>query len=160
MSILSLPKLPSISKFVGSSWEFDTSTGGDISAAIVAASQGSLFIHDNNDPDGIVHEVMYVGVGLAMGSPLPSASYATPDMFSTGVGPVVMPPTKAALYVNDFAGTGFIINFSGGAFAGRAYTIVFFGFPFVRAALRIKSKSYTTPAVGMSGMPVWFVLDP
>jgi hypothetical protein len=47
-----------------SSWDFTTSESAEFDALIFAAGKGSFYVIDDNDADGIVHEILYVGAGV------------------------------------------------------------------------------------------------
>ncbi|MFD2934200.1 hypothetical protein [Spirosoma flavum] len=157
-----------------SSWIFDTSEGIEFDALVFAAGKGSFYIKDKNDPDGIVHEMFYVGGGLTTSKgPLPviGGAFSTPDMYSAGVGPIATKPFKI-LTLDDFssARTGLIISGAYGGIDfkdntgkpnGRSAAIVLFGVPpFTVAAGRIIGDTYIAPGIGFTIMPVCFVLDP
>ena len=156
--------LPNVSRMNASSWEFVTSEGGEFNALIVTTGKGSLYLRDKNDPDQIVHEMMYVGIGgsISVGSPV-GGSFSTPDMYSEGAGPVLMASNKKALVTNDFSGHGLIVagQIAGAIVAGVSWSMVFFGIPpFTRAAVKVKSAAWMAPQAGFSATPVWFTLDP
>jgi len=152
-------------KWSPSSWVFDTSEGIEFDALVFAAGKGSFYIKDRNDPDGIVHEMLYVGGGLTKSKgPLPviGGSFSTPDMYSEGVGPIMTKPFKI-LTIDDFASarTGLILSGAYGIVGGVSASIVLFGMPpFTVAAGRITGDTYIAPGFGFTIMPVCFAIDP
>jgi hypothetical protein len=55
-----------------STWSFDTSESVEFDALFVAFGKGSFYIKDSRDPDGIVHEILYVAPGVSKGKgPIP-----------------------------------------------------------------------------------------
>lgn len=148
-----------------STWHFDTSEAAEFDALVYSASKGSLYVKDSNDEDGIIHELLYVGAGVTQSKgPLPfgiGGTFSTPDMYSEGVGPIMIAPGRKTLGVKDFAGLGMIVSgsFSGGK--GMGWSLVFFGFPpLTRAAGRIKGELYGVPGAGFTALAVYFVTDP
>ena len=148
-----------------SSWNFTTSEGAEFDALFFAAGKGSFYVKDDNDPDSLVHEILYVGLGLTKSKgPIPfgiGGSFSTPDMFSEGEGPIGMSPHKAQLDVSDFGGSGLILSMAGGVGKGVAGSIIFFGVPPFTAAIgRMKSVVYMAPGFGFTAMPCYFSIDP
>jgi hypothetical protein len=148
-----------------SSWEFTTSEGGEFDALVFAAGKGSFYVKDDNDPDGIVHELLYVGLGVTTSKgPIPfgvGGSFSTPDMFSEGVGKIGMKPGKGKLTTSDFGGSGLIASMSAGIGKGTGLTIILFGIPpFTVATGRMRSLQYIAPGAGFTLMPCIFTVDP
>ena len=154
-----------LSRPVPSTWEFVTSEGGEFDATIFAAGKGSFYIKDSAG-DGIVHELLYVGLGLTTSKGVTGAiggSFSTADMFSEGVGNIGMRPGKSSLTASDFSGSGLILSFAigPGVALGNARSIILFGIPpFTVASGRMRSKQYMPPGVGFTAMPCIFTLDP
>jgi hypothetical protein len=149
-----------------STWEFTTSEGVEFDAFFAAGGKGSIYVKDSTDPDQIVHELLYAGLGLTTSKgPIPfgiGASFSTPDMFSEGVGPIMLAPGRRALSAKDFGGLGVILSFSIGVGIGQNRTIILFGAPplFTVAAGRMRGEAYIPPTVGFTAMTVIFTVDP
>src|SRR5450759_2893657 len=89
MFSLSLFSPPSwIGRPEASTWNFTTSESAEFDALVFAAGKGSFYVTDDDDSDGIVHEILYVGAGLTKSKgPIPfgiGGSFSTPDMPSSG----------------------------------------------------------------------------
>jgi hypothetical protein len=149
---------------VPSTWSF-TTWRADFDALVVAFGKGSFYVVDDNDPDGIVHEQLYAGLGVTTGKgAIPfgiGGSFSTPDMFSQGIGNIGMIPGKSSLNASDIGGSGLIISTSGGGGGGTWLTFVLFGIPpFTVAIGAIGSIVYMAPGVGITMMPCIFTVDP
>jgi hypothetical protein len=157
---------PSSPPLVNTTWVFDTSEGAEFDAAIFAAGKGSFFIKDTTDPDLIVHEMLFVGMGLSKGKgPIPfgiGGSFSTPDMYSQGLGPIQTQNASGILTLADFQGVhmGTIISAAGGAIWGGSISCVYFGLYSVIGQGQIFGKVYTPPGGGFTIMPVIFTIDP
>jgi hypothetical protein len=154
-----------LKKPIASSWSFTTSEGGEFDALVFAAGKGSFYIVDDRDPDGIVHEVLYVGMGLSTSKgPVPfgvGGSFSTADMYSEGVGKIGMKPGMASLELSDFGGSGLIISVAAGAIKGAGLSIILFGIPpFTVATGRMRSIQYIPPGIGFTALPCIFTIDP
>jgi hypothetical protein len=158
---MNLSFLPDSAKLYASNWQFDTSEGAEFSAAVFSASKGSFYVKDKTDTDGILHEILYVGLGFNVGKSLPvGGSFSTPEMYSEGVGPILLGPGKSTLWANDFGGTGLIMSGSLGFVGGISHTIIYFGYPKVKAVGRMRGAAWMAPSAGFGWMPVWFAVDP
>jgi hypothetical protein len=160
-----MPGMPSISSFKASTWTFETSEGGEFDALIFAAGKGSFYVSDSRDPDGIVHELLYVGAGVSKSKgPIPfgiGGSFSTPDMPSSGIGPIMMKPSKSSLELSDFGGSGLILTAAAGIGKGKDYAIILFGVPpFTVGAGRMEGIQYMAPGFGFTAMPCIFTVDP
>jgi hypothetical protein len=147
-----------------STWNFTTSESAEFDALIFAAGKGSFYVVDDDDSDSIVHEILYVGVGLTKSKgPIPfgiGGSFSTPDMPSSGVGPIGQKPGRK-LKLSDFGGSGLILTAAGGAFKGKDYAIILFGMPpFTVAIGRMEGVQYMAPGFGFTAMPCIFTIDP
>jgi hypothetical protein len=156
---------PWLKRPVPSTWTFTTSESAEFDALIFAAGKGSFYITDSRDPDEIVHEILYVGAGLTTSKgPIPfgiGGTFSTPEMPSSGVGPIGMKPSKSSLELNDFGGTGLILTAAYGAIKGKGYAIILFGIPpFTVATGRMEGIQYTMPSIGFTAMPCIFTVDP
>ena len=125
MFSLSLFSPPSwIGRPEASTWNFTTSESAEFDALVFAAGKGSFYVTDDDDSDGIVHEILYVGAGLTKSKgPIPfgiGGSFSTPDMPSSGIGPIVEKPGRK-LKLSDFGGSGLIFSAAGGAGKGKDY---------------------------------------
>jgi len=155
-----------ISAFRHTPWQFVTSEGAEIDALIFATGKGSFYVKDTTDPDGIVHELLYVGLGAAKGKgPIPfgiGGSFSSPDMWSDGLAPIMRHARVANLTPDDFAGVGTIISGAFGAPAvfGRSLRLVVFGFPVPRAVGAIAGAVRMAPGAGASFLGCWFEVDP
>lgn len=153
---------------MASSWEFTTSEGAEFDALAFAAGKGSFYVKNTDDADEIQHELLYVGAGMSMSKgPIPltvGGSFSTPDMPSEGAGPIALAPDRITLTTSDFSGLGFILSGTlqpmQEAKDWNNWTIVLWGWPFVRAVGRIRSKVATLPGGGFTAMPVIFTVDP
>ena len=160
----SLIRTASLPKFTPSSWEFTTSGGAEFDALIFAAGSGSFFVVNGDDPDGIVHELLFVGAGLTTSKgPIPfgiGGSFSTPEMPSSGVGPI-MQKAGHKLKTSDFGGSGLILTAAGGAIKGKGYSIILFGIPpFTVAAGRMEGVTYIGPGGGFTALACIFTVDP
>jgi hypothetical protein len=147
-----------------SSWNFTTSENVEFDALIFAGGKGSFYVVNDDDPDGIVHEILYVGLGLTKSKgPIPfgiGGCFSTPDMPSAGVGPISQKQGRK-LNLDDFAGSGIILTAAGGAFKGKDYSIILFGLPpFTVAGGRMEGIQYMAPGFGFTAMPCIFTVDP
>ena len=150
---------------IPTTWTFTTSESAEFDALIFAAGKGSFFITDSRDPDGIVHEILYVGAGLTKSKgPIPfgiGGSFSTPDMPSFGVGPIGRKPSAPSLELNDFGGSGLILTAAGGIVTGGGFAIILFGIPpFTVAIGRMEGIQYIAPGFGFTAMPCFFTIDP
>jgi hypothetical protein len=111
------------------------SDDAEFDALVFAAGKVSFFVKDDNDPDGIVHELLFVGAGVTTSKgPIPfgiGGSFSTPDMFSEGVGPIGMRPGKSSGIP-----------------------------PFTVATGRMRSIQFIAPGAGFTAMPCFFTIDP
>jgi hypothetical protein len=154
-----------LSSPVPSSWNFTTSDDAEFDAPVFAAGKGSFFVKDDNDSDGIVHELLFVGAGVTTSKgPIPfgiGGSFSTPDKFSEGVGPIGKRPGKSSLKLSDFGGSGLIFSMAAGFGKGVGLTIVLFGIPpFTVATGRMRSIQFIAPGAGFTAMPCFFTIDP
>jgi hypothetical protein len=148
-----------------STWEFTTSESVEFDATIFAAGKGSFYITDTSDSDGIVHEILYVGLGLTKSKgPIPfgiGGAFSTPDMPSAGEGPILMKPSAKSLALSDFGGSGLIVTAAGGLLAGSDLAFIFFGIPpFTDAIGKMVGVQYMAPGFGFTAMPCIFTIDP
>ncbi|WP_448956046.1 hypothetical protein [Labrys neptuniae] len=165
LSLSSLSWPAWLKKPVASSWNFTTSEGAEFDALVFSAGKGSFYVVDDDDPDGIVHEILYVGAGVTTSKgPIPfgiGGSFSTPDMFSEGVGPIGMRPDKTRLELSDFAGSGLILSMGAGVVGGVGSSIILFGIPpFTVASGKMRCKQYIAPGAGFTAMPCIFTVDP
>lgn len=147
-----------------STWNFTTSESAEFDALVFAAGKGSFYVTDDDDSDGIVHEILYVGAGLTKSKgPIPfgiGGSFSTPDMPSSGIGPIVEKPGRK-LKLSDFGGSGLIFSAAGGAGKGKGYALILFGIPpFTVAGGRMEGIQYMAPGFGFTAMPCFFHVDP
>jgi hypothetical protein len=149
-----------------STWTFTTSESAEFDALIFSAGKGSFYVTDSRDSDEIVHEILYVGAGVTKSKgPIPfgiGGAFSTPDMPSSGVGPIGMKPTKPSLELSDFSGSGLILSAAAaGLGKGLGYSIILFGIPpFTVAVGRMEGTQYTAPGFGFTAMPCFFTVDP
>jgi len=149
--------------FVQSSWEFVTSEGAEFDAAIFGASKGSIYVKDTNDPDGIVHELLYVSFGFSTGKgPIPfgiGGSFSTPDMYSSGT--IYRHRHLSKLATDDFGGVGEILSASMGGGLGTQASYVRFG-PGIwpRALAVVGSHVAMPPSISVSAQHCYFYVDP
>lgn len=161
-----------------STWSFDTSEGSEFDALFVATGKGSFYIKDSRDPDQIVHEILYVGLGVTKSKgPIPfgiGGSFSTPDMWSMGVGNIVMQAGRTSLALADFGGVGLIVvgSISAGflpdlADPGKgilegcgADLVQFGGIVNAKATGVILSKQRAPEGAGITIMPCIFTIDP
>jgi hypothetical protein len=158
---------PSSPPLVDTTWVFDTSEGAEFDALLFAAGKGSFYIKDTADPDQIVHEMLFVGLGLTKGKgPIPfsiGGSFSTPDMFSHGLGPIQTQNPSGILTLADFQGVhmGTIISAAGGVlYLGASISAVYFGLYSVIAQGIIVGHEYVPIGGGFTIMPVIFTIDP
>jgi hypothetical protein len=153
-------------KYLESSWVFDTSEGFEFDALVFAGGKGSFYIKDKNDPDGIVHEMLFVGLGLTKSKgPIPfgiGGQFSTPDMYSVGLDPLETQKPGGILKLEDFQGvhTGVVISGTLGVIGGASLSMVFFGTYSKIARGLIFSREWTAPGGGATIMPVIFTIDP
>ncbi|MEO8071620.1 MAG: hypothetical protein ABI891_00240 [Acidobacteriota bacterium] len=150
---------------LASTWTFTTSESGEFDALIFAAGKGSFYVTDSRDPDEIVHEILYVGAGVTKSKgPIPfgvGGAFSTPDMPSSGVGPIMMGSSKSSLELSDFEGSGIIFSAAAGIGKGKDYAIILFGLPpFTVAGGRMEGIQYMAPGFGFTAMPCYFTVDP
>ena len=151
--------------FRPSPWLFVTSEGAEFDALVAAAGKGSFYVKNSDDPDGIVHELLYVGWGVGKSKgPLPfglGGSFSTADMESGGFGPIRRHSRKAQLTADDFGGYGVILSGAYGIVKGLSIGMVLFGLPaFPKAIGFTFSDEYIAPGVGATIMNAWFTVDP
>lgn len=157
---------PSSPPLVDTTWVFDTSEGIEFDATIFAFGKGSFYIKDTKDPDQIVHEMLFVGVGLTKSKgPIPfgiGGDYSTPDMYSVGLGPIQTQKPSGILTLADFQGVhaGTIISGTAGFIGGGTIAAVYFGLHDVIGQGLVFGRTYTPPGAGFSIMPVIFTIDP
>ena len=157
------PKSPPL---VDTTWVFDTSEGIEFDASMFAAGKGSFYIKDTTDPDQIVHEMLFVGMGLTTSKgPIPlgiGGAFSSPDMYSTGLGPIQTQKPGGILKLADFQGVhlGTIISGTASVFWGRTISAVYFGLYSVIGQGLIYGKVYAAPGGGATIMPVIFTIDP
>ncbi len=150
---------------INSTWSFTTSEGAEFDALVFAAGKGSFYVVDDRDPDKIVHELLYVGVGATTSKgPIPfgiGGSFSTPDMFSEGIGKIGMKPSMKSLELKDFSGSGLIVSMAAGIGKGIGLEMIVFGIPpFTVATGRMRSQQLVAPGAGFTIMPCIFTVDP
>ncbi|MGD0047333.1 MAG: hypothetical protein ABSE42_09960 [Bryobacteraceae bacterium] len=161
-----------------STWSFVTSEGSEFDATFVATAKGSFYVVDSRDPDGIQHELLFVGLGVTKGKgPIPfgiGGSFSTPDMWSAGLTKILRLQAKPTLELSDLGGVGVIYSGAiGGGFLPElvnpdkgilegcgAEVVCFGGLVAFNAAGVIVSKQYTPPGVGGTILPCIFTIDP
>jgi hypothetical protein len=163
----SYPTMHPPDEYKDTTWEFDTSEGGEFDALVFAAGKGSFYIKDSHDPDGIVHEMLFVGLGLSTGKgPIPfgvGGSFSTPDMYSAGVGKIKTRKAGGIVTLADFQGvhTGYICSVAGGLLKlAGSLTAVYFGAWEEVAAGTIMGNTWVAVGVGITWLPCIFTIDP
>lgn len=167
-----------------SPWRFITSEGADLSASIFIGAKGSFYVQDDSDPDKIIHELMYAGMGFQVGKGLPVGfSFSTADFENLYLGRIYYGPRNYfGISTDDFGGAGIIIsgalaNVVGTKILGNAnsgnLSLVIWSLPFgfFRNPMKvvaaecyalgvISGTSVATPGVSVSACPVVFSVDP
>ena len=172
-----------MSKLRPSPWRFVSSEGADLSASIFVGVKGSFYVQNDSDPDQIVHELMYAGMGFQAGKGLPvGGSFSTADFMNLHLGRIYYGPRNFyGISTDDFGGAGIIVsvaasllgtNLLGNASGGNVSLVVWsLPFGFFRDPRKIiagecyalgliSGTSTATPGVGVSACPVVFSVDP
>lgn len=173
-----------MSKLRPSPWKFVSSEGADLSASIFVGVKGSFFVQNDADPDRIVHELMYAGMGFQAGKGLPvGGSFSTADYMNLYLGRIYYGPRNyVGISTDDFEGPGLIVSVAGasplgnkllGNVNGGNVSLVIWSLPFgffrdprkiiaaeCYAVGLISGTSTASPGVGVSACPVVFSADP
>src|SRR5262249_18457458 len=102
-----------------SPWRFVTSESAEFGVGIgktgVATTKMSFFVINDDDPDQLMHELLFVGLGGGVGIGLPvSGSYASANWPSEGYRIFRGPRAPPTLDAEDFGGPAQVVTASAG----------------------------------------------
>ena len=94
-----------------SSWSFSSSAGVAASVQMISGGGGKLWLQNGSKDSGMLY---FGGVGGCVSMPLPSLTWSTKDMWSTGIG-CLLTRTTEALEFSDLQGVAVVASLGAAA---------------------------------------------